>query len=357
MATNASAMLALLLLAGCEGSFRGGGDPSGDDAREPGDASEDVPRDEAGEAPGDETLVEDVPAEQAEVEDPAPEDLPEEEGPCTPVPAPTATASDIFSRAGVMIAESTSAFPAGSFGSVLRDNHFSWVAVQIVNGEGVNEEAAWDGWIASWRCYLPYVGAWGVNRTSPEAEADLAADKVARHDFAFYIADAEQEYKYSQEPDYCGECFERSGRWIAEFSSRLAGHGLPDLPVALTSFGRVDLADLDWRVWSDSGFHFLPQAYWNEYPIYQPSECVRAAVTWIRPEVEDSPFWTADQVHPMIGIWDDRMGARQYLDDLAAARTAYGQLGFSVYRGDSCPSGEWPVLGQGVVEGLAASPP
>jgi hypothetical protein len=267
MTKIAAGVITLLLHAGCEGTFRGGGDPSCDDAREAVDATEDDSRDEAGETSGDDILIEDLPSEAEEIEDAAPEDPPEEEEPCTPVPAPPASSYDIFSRAGVMIAESTSSFPAGAFGPLLRENHFSWVAVQIVNGEGVNEESAWDGWIAAWRCYVPYVGAWGVNRTSPEAEADLAAEKVAGHDFAFFIADAEQEYKYSQDADYCGECFERSGRWIAEFRSRLAGYGLTDLPVALTSFGRVDLADLDWRIWSDSGYHFLPQAYWNEFPI------------------------------------------------------------------------------------------
>jgi hypothetical protein len=337
-------------LASCGGTFSAAGDGEPEDAPDSSDPRLDVVEGE--DIPFD-GVVQDADADGG---DPVGDPEPEEE-PCTPVPAPPATASEIFSRAGAIIAESTSAFPASAFGPTLRDNGFSWVSVQIINGEGIQEEASWSGWMEAWRCYLPFVGAWGVNRTAPEAEAGLAADLVAGHGFDFYIADAEYEYKYSQDSGTCGECFERSGRWITEFMGRLSGHGLADFPVALTSYGRVDLADLDWRSWSSAGFHFMPQTYWNDYDIYEPRACVEMAVTWIRPEMETSPFWTADQVHPMLGIWGGGVSryvtGSQYVENLAAAQAAWGQVGFSVFRGDMCPSGEWPVLGEGIAAGLA----
>lgn len=338
-------------LASCDGKFSAAGDGEPDVAP---DAADPRPEDA-----GNEDIPFDAPVGDGDddADDPA-EDPETEEEPCAPVPAPPATAAEIFSRAGAIIAESTSSFPASAFGPTLRDNGFSWVSVQIVNGEGVQEEANWAGWMEAWRCYLPYVGAWGVNRTAPETEADLAADLVALYGFDFYIADAEYEYKYSQDSGYCGECFERSGRWINAFTSRLSSHGLTGLPLALTSYGRVDLADLDWRSWSNAGFHFMPQTYWNDSDIYEPRACVEMAVTWIRPDVgETSPFWTADQVHPMLGIWGGGstryVTGREYVDNLAAAQAAWGQVGFSVFRGDMCPSDEWAVLGEGIAAGLA----
>lgn len=277
--------------------------------------------------------------------------------PCTPVDAPTATSAEVFSRGGVLIAESPTSFSAGTFGPTLQAAGFSWVAVQVQNGTTSHDSSNWADWMAEWRCYVPYVGAWSVTLTEPETEATLSADILADHGFDFLIVDAEYEYKYSQDAGYCGECFERSGRWLAAYQAQAAARGVSDRPAALTSYGRVDMADLDWRGWSNAGFHLLPQTYWNENAIYQPYLCVDAALRWVRPEMESNPFFSSDMVHPMLGIWGSGTAGyvtgQSYLDDLAAAQATYGQVGFSVFRGDMTPGEEWAVLGQGIAQGLA----
>ena len=278
-------------------------------------------------------------------------------GPCAPVQAPSATSAEVFSRAGSIIAESPSSFSAGNFGPTMQAAGFSWVALQVANGTTVHDSAEWAQWISEWRCYIPYVGAWTVTLTDPETEARLSADILADHGFDFLIVDAEYEYKYSQDSGYCGECFERTGRWISAYQAQASARGVSGRPAALTSYGRVDMADLDWRAWSNAGFHLLPQTYWNESAIYQPYLAVDAAVRWVRPEMETYAFFGADMVHPMLGIWGSGaigyVSGQTYVDDLAAAQSAYGQVGFSVFRGDMMPADEWAVLGSGVSRGLA----
>jgi hypothetical protein len=259
--------------------------------------------------------------------------------------------SSMWSKAGMWVVAPPTTFPASAFGQRIKDHGFTWVALQIMDGTTVHEEAQWPAWIAAWRTYVPYVGAWVVNRIDPIAEADLAADKLVQYGFDFFIANAEAEYKYSQ-PTFCGPCFDRSSQYVARFRSKL-----PTMPSAMSSFGRVDLADIDWRAWRDGGFHFLPQTYWNDSPIYQPQSCVERAIHYVRPEdPKKTPFWTPDLVHPTIGLWGGGAGTyvsgAQYGADLAASKAAHGQRGASVYRGDMIPASEWAGLGQVMAQGL-----
>src|SRR5207302_1833233 len=104
-------------------------------------------------------------------------------------------------------------------------------------------------------------------------EAKLAAQLVTKWGFDFYVADAENEYKYSLGPGmFSPEQFGRSKRFVTAFRALQ-----PRLPAAISSYGRADLCDIDWQAWRDQGCVYLPQAYWNEDAIYQPSACVTGA--------------------------------------------------------------------------------
>jgi len=255
-----------------------------------------------------------------------------------PAPPP----STVWQKAGVLVWHA-GAFPPGAFAQTLRQNGFGWVSLQAHDGLSTmseNDTNLASGWAQGYRAAGIAVGAWGVARTQPEPEAAFAADLVRQHGFDFYIVDAEAEYKYTA-PDgsWSGEAYGRSQRFVAAFRARL-----PNLPAAISSYGRTDLADIDWGVFRDAGFAWLPQAYWNEFEIYQPSLCARAAV---------GNGWPLSRVHPTLGLWGG--GQRRYVtaDEYVADLHAAGTLGFSVYLGEAMPSGEWPVLGRAVAAGLA----
>jgi len=170
-----------------------------------------------------------------------------------------AAGSDIWRMGGVFVYDPVT-FPASVYGPVLQANHFGWVAVQIMDGSTekwpcpaspCGADAA-RGFIDAWKPYVAYVGAWGVNRANgsegavgAEAQgvATLLDSYAAAGSFArFYIADAEIEYEYSK----CGNCVSASDWWTAKFRE-LKPAGTFD--AALSSYGRVDLHDIDWMKW------------------------------------------------------------------------------------------------------------
>lgn len=248
----------------------------------------------------------------------------------------------IWQSAGTMLWHAD-AFAPSVKAPLLRNNGFKWVSLQV--HDGVNTDpltiAQLDaGWVTQLKNAGLSVGAWGVNRLDPEGEAAVAASLIRRYGFDFYIADAEIEYKYTQgDGSWSPEAYGRSQRFVRAFRSEL-----PSLPAAISSYGRTDLADIDWAAWRDSGFDWLPQAYWNDYDIYQPSACIEAAV---------ASGWPRARVHPTIGIWGG--GIRAYVtgDEYVADMTGHGITGFSVYLGENVPDQEWAALGRGVASGLA----
>ena len=152
--------------------------------------------------------------------------------------------------------------------ATLRRHGFQYVALKGQQGAGVYARNAGhiDDYARAARRHGLAFGLWGY-LTGPDAaaEARMAARLVREHDLAFYIANAEVEYERSSE--------RLSHQFASTFRSLL-----PDLPAALSSFGRVDKhPDIDWAAWRDQGFEFQPQAYETDNVALTPALCVAAA--------------------------------------------------------------------------------
>jgi hypothetical protein len=190
---------------------------------------------------------------------------------------------------------------------------------------------------------------------------------VCSSDLDFYFADAEAEYEYSK----CGACVDASDWWTSKFRELR-----PSFQAAVTSYGRTDLADVYWMTWRDRGFHFLPQAYWNDPNMaatFMPSACVDVGrVCPNTPEAAnhgfdctgsptDCPCWPVDTIHPMIGYgWGQSPPtADDYVADLATAHSNFGSIGFSIFEGQYLPaaSAAWTTFGQAIASGAIAITP
>ncbi|MBI3725581.1 discoidin domain-containing protein [bacterium] len=262
----------------------------------------------------------------------------------SPVPGtpPPPSVPKLWGGAGVWVWH-PDAFAPSVHGAAAKKAGFLWVTVQIHDGLTTikeTEDAFAAGWIGALRSMGFLVGGWAPVRTSPEEEAALGASLVKKWGLDFYIADAEAEYKYTA-PDGSWDpvAYARSDKFVKAF--RVAA---PDLPAAVSSYGRADLADLDWKAWRTGSFVYMPQAYWNEYDIYEPTLCMDAAVKL---------GWSKSEVFPTIGIWGGGarkyVSAAEYVADMLTAKV----VGFSLYLGESMPTEEWPVLGAGITAGLA----
>jgi hypothetical protein len=215
----------------------------------------------------------------------------------------------------------------------LRSNGFRW-AVVILH-DGISVDPVESGWIERFRAAAGSavaLGGWGVLRDNPEREAALAAQLVDRHGLDFYIANAEMEYKYSGDDGYSGERYGRSKRFVDVFRGRL-----PAKTAALSSYCRADRHDIDWAVWRDAGFHFLPQAYANDFGAdFGPGGCAAGAGAF-----------PVERVHPTLGTYPSayRVSADQYVTMLSASPTT----GFSIYLAevDMTPA-KWKTYGRAV---------
>lgn len=217
-----------------------------------------------------------------------------------------------------------------SFARTLLASGFDWAAVHL--HEGLVEDPIEGDWIARYRrAGGPPLGGWGVLRTEPEAEAQLAQRLVAAQGLAFYIANAEAEYAYAYSgvDDASDERRGRSLRFVQAFRALL-----PELPAALSSFCRA--GDLDLIAWRDGGFAFLPQAYVNDFGRgVSPAECVRAAL----------PIFGPGRVHPTIGSYPSRYPVSP--ESYARMLARDGADGFSVYLAETAmPPEAWQALGR-----------
>jgi hypothetical protein len=218
----------------------------------------------------------------------------------------------------------------GILGAELRDNGFGWVAVFL--HEGTTEDPIVDDWVRRFRLAsgLP-VGGWGVLRSQPRREAELADSLVRRYGLDFYIANAESEYEYSGPSGFDGSRYKRSRRFVEAFRALQ-----PTLPAGLSSYCRADMHDIDWAAWRDAGFAFLPQAYVNDLgAMATPAACARGA----------QRFFSDADVHPTIGMHPgvrSSLSAATYASLLARS----GTVGFSVYLAETrmTPDG-WRELG------------
>ena len=262
---------------------------------------------------------------------PASPTTPEPELPTAGEQAPSGV---LWVGAGAFVWHETGVSPE-ALGHQLRANGFSWVALRI--HDGLDIDPIEGDWVRRFRAASGLsVGGWGVLRTKPEREADLAHGLLGQYGLDFYIANAEAEYKFNNDDGQSNERFERSQRFVEQFRALE-----PDMPAAVSSYCRADKADIDWKAWRSSGFAFLPQAYVNDLgSAISPAACVEGAAA----------FFAPDAVHPTVGMYASHGEApspRYY----AALLHEAGTVGFSVYLAEAGMNDrEWNAFGDAIAE-------
>jgi hypothetical protein len=239
-----------------------------------------------------------------------------------------------WAGAGAFVWHETDVDPA-ALGVQLRESGFSWVAVLI--HEGVDADPVEGEWVRRFRnASRLLVGGWGVLRSEPEREAELAHRLLDDYSLDFYIANPEAEYKYSNDFGQSEERYLRSRRFVDVFRALE-----PETPAAVSSYCRADRQDLDWEAWGRSEFVFLPQAYVNDFgAAASPAACTEGA----------AEFFPARAVHPTVGVYTGQKGEpspERYAELLDEA----GTVGFSVYLAETrMRPDEWRSFGAAIEE-------
>jgi hypothetical protein len=258
----------------------------------------------------------------------------EPEPPTTHAEPGTPSAEMPWAGAGAFIWHETDVAPE-ALGLQLRANGFSWVALRT--HDGLDIDPIEGDWVRRFRAASGLsVGGWGVLRTEPEREAELAHGLLDEYGLDFYIANAEAEYKFSNDDGQSNERFGRSQRFVERFRALE-----PETPAAVSSYCRADRADIDWKVWRGSGFVFLPQAYVNDLgSAISPAACIKGAAAFFPPDV----------VHPTIGVYSSQ-GEATTPEGYAALLHDAGTVGFSVYLAEThmYPS-DWNAFGKAIAE-------
>lgn len=228
-----------------------------------------------------------------------------------------------WDNAGGLVVHLDSVDPA-QLGQEMRSAGFGWLAVDLANLDS--------NWIDRFRAAsgLP-VGGWSVLQNDPATDAAAAAQAVQQNSLAFYIADAEQPYAYTQGGLRSDAGYAASKQFVAAFRA-----AEPTLPAAVSSFCRPDQHDLDWSAWVAGGFQFLPQAYVNDFgPGVAPAACVLGAAKWFPPA----------RVHPTVGSYSGLLGIVPPARWIALLRAAH-TTGFSIYPAEAGMSPEsWQAYG------------
>ncbi len=242
--------------------------------------------------------------------------------------ATSATApAPLWNDAGALIVHTADVDPAW-LGQQMKAAGFGWLAVDLNTPP--------DGtWIARFRAAsgLP-VGGWSVLGVSPQSDAATASQLIKRNGLAFYIADAEEPYGYTDLGTTSATRFARSGVFVSSFRKLQ-----PSLPAAVTSYCRADKHDLDWNAWVNGGFVFMPQAYVNDFGMAtSPRLCTNAAAKW----------FPKSAVHPVIGSYAGKQGLVPPLV-WAQLLHASGTTGFSIYPAEVGMSAQsWQAFGTNI---------
>jgi len=226
----------------------------------------------------------------------------------------------------------------------LRAAGFSWAALRL--HEGVEVDPVEPGWIERYRAAGgPSLGGWGVLRTAPRQEAGIAVALLRRLRLGFYVANAEEEYKYTNLDGTSALRWNRSLEFAGSFRQFTGA-----VPAAVSSYCRADQQDLDWASWADRDFAFLPQAYVNQHGMLTaPRDCFRGA----------RGVFPNENVHPTIGTYESLIPVPMdaYVRLLEASARA-GSRGFSIYLAETNVSdADWRLLGAAVAAGRVALPP
>jgi hypothetical protein len=245
----------------------------------------------------------------------------------------------LFESPGVFV-NVASALPANRYAPLFRKAKLTWLTLQIDNGgnpRADNLEALNSGWLVAWKNEGFKVGFWGAPRgvakhnddkaleqARPlvQADAGLAAHLTGKYGGDFYIADCEDSFQ-GYDPTDPAPLLSRV--YVESFQRAAITNGIPNIPRALSSEGRVAL---DMKPWLTNGWDALPQAYWNSYAIYQPSKCVDFYV--------HEAGWPLKRIHPTIGTFtgegeNRKVTLREYAADLRTRPTK----GFSYYLPES----------------------
>jgi len=245
----------------------------------------------------------------------------------------------IFDKTGALVAYAD-ALPAESFAPRLRLARVGWITLQIDNTGKARDDniaAIERGWASQWRAAGFKVGFWGcprgvgthgsksaVDAAIPQVQADarLGATLTAKYGGEFYIADCEDSF---QSYDLKDPTPQLNRIYVEAFKKAAAASGIPNIPRALSSEGRVAL---DMQPWIQEGWDAMPQAYWNSYAVYQPSRCVDFYVK--------EAAWPIDRVHPTIATYSGEGENRHVtLEEYAADLKTRKTTGFSFYLPES----------------------
>jgi len=226
----------------------------------------------------------------------------------------------LFAGAGVFV-DNEGNFPGPwALADELARDGFSWIALKAMDG-WVTEDVDTQ-WIQAFRERGFLVGGWGALETHPLIDAVLANLQIQRYGFDFYIADAERSYESNQRGGW------RSASFVSVFRQLQ-----PTLPAALVTFGAAPaprVLPIDYASWRNAGFELLPEAYYNQFPLYRPDLTVQHAIR---------AGWTADHVHPVIGVYH-KYPASNYVPLLAND----GATGFSVFLADQATAADFQAL-------------
>lgn len=261
-------------------------------------------------------------------------------GKVAPIERPGQKGAAVWRQPGVWVANADN-FPADHAIARMRAAGVKWVTLQIADGTTLNAQTIRQleaGFLQKCQAAGIQVGFWGVNRTEPEAEARLMAEQCKKWGAAFFIANAEMEYKYTG-PDGAPapEAYGRSQRFVKAWRE-----AAPAIPTALSSYGRADMADLDWKVWRENGFDWLPQTYLNDFASCDPALCVEGAV---------KAGWPKDRVHPTIGLWGGGQSRVVAAAEYEASLRRAGSVGLSSYLAEQMSEADWRGLGQMIARG------
>lgn len=250
----------------------------------------------------------------------------------SPPPAPPAPVSMSWRAAGGMIWHASDIDPTW-LGQQMRTAGFGWVAVYL--GGPADPPTADAGWIERFRTAsgLP-VGGWSVLGDDPAHDAAAALALIRQYGLAFYIADAEEPYGFTDMSGTSAARLARSRQFVQAFRD-----AEPTLPAAVSSYCRPDQHDLDWSAWVRGGFAFLPEAYVNALGAQvAPAACVQGAARW----------FPKSEVHPTVGSYQ---GAHGFVspERYAALLHAAGTTGFSIYPAEvGLSDRDWQAYGTAI---------
>lgn len=239
----------------------------------------------------------------------------------------------------------------------LRVNNFGWAVFQCFDdaytgpGGPYRFQANMGAWRDAVRGAGLNFGLWGVHHADPTADAARATNQIATWDPDFYIADAEAEYKTD-----AGGVRANSATFVNAFRSSnptikaaLTSYGAADPPFAFGDTQDANASVFDYKAWFDAGFHFHPQAYYNQADVLAPLSCVLHA---------QRANWPLDRVEIIVGIFDEgirTMTGADYVPMMEATSSLLGSpgkavspatsFGFSAFLGDEMAQQDFIDLG------------